>query len=108
MNKVRYGENALQGLTVALQGQQQVSVPSLQTTLFPVCKQPCSQSANNLGTASFSISATYLECLNIGTLKIIDFTFVPTGKSKVFGVSIYEPIIIKITLGCNLPKFFDT
>ena len=41
-----------------------------------------------------------LKCLSIGTLKIIDFPFVPNGKSMVLGVPIFKPIY----LSCNFAK----
>ena len=45
-----------------------------------------------------------LKCLSIGTLKIINFPFVPNGKLMVLGVPIFEHIIIRLFV----PKFWDT
>ena len=39
---------------------------------------------------------TTLKCLSIGTLKIIDFPFVPNGKSMVLGVPIFKPNIFRL------------
>ena len=41
------------------------------------------------------IDAT-LKCLNIGTPKTINFPFVSNGKLMIFGVPIFEHIIIRL------------
>ena len=46
-----------------------------------------------------------LKSLSIGTLKTINFPFVPNGKLMVLSVPIFK---LNIVLCCNLPKFWDT
>ena len=37
-----------------------------------------------------------LKCLSIGTLKVIDFSFVPNRKLMFLGVPLFKPIIIRL------------
>ena len=46
-----------------------------------------------------------LKSFSIGTLKTVNFPFVPSGKLMVLSVPIFK---LNIVLGCNLPKFWDT
>ena len=41
-------------------------------------------------------SQNTLKCLNIGTLKTINFPFVPNGNIRIFIVPIFERIIIRL------------
>ena len=59
-----------------------------------------------LGALEFKYST--LKCLSIGTLIIIDFPFVPNGKSMVLGVQIFKPNIFRLQFCLNLGTYKNT